>query len=98
MDNSPRDLQNYSYLTKTEFNNCFIIHSEYFSRSQRSFAIGLFAFLLTNVTQSRPQGFSVNGSAVVILACLSEWEGRAREYLAGGHHVRQLRIICETMN
>ena len=29
VDNTFRDLQNYSYLTKAEFNNCFIIHSKY---------------------------------------------------------------------
>ena len=49
MDNTPRDLQNYSYPTKTEFNTCFIISSKYFPRSQRSFAISLFAFLLTKL-------------------------------------------------
>ena len=31
MDNTLRDLQNSSYPTETEFNNCFIIHSKYFS-------------------------------------------------------------------
>ena len=30
MDNTLRDLQNSSYPTKVEFNNCFIIHSKYF--------------------------------------------------------------------
>ena len=30
MDNTLRDLQNSSYPTKAEFNNCFIIHSKYF--------------------------------------------------------------------
>ena len=29
-DNIGRDLQNSSYPTKAEFNNCFIIHSKYF--------------------------------------------------------------------
>ena len=28
--NALRDLQNSSYSTKAEFNNCFIIHSKYF--------------------------------------------------------------------
>ena len=28
--NIPRDLQNSSYPTKAEFNNCFIIHLKYF--------------------------------------------------------------------
>ena len=30
VDNILRDLQNSSYPTKVEFNNCFIIHSKYF--------------------------------------------------------------------
>ena len=30
VDNILRDLQNSSYSTKAEFNNCFIIHSKYF--------------------------------------------------------------------
>ena len=30
VDNILRDLQNSSYATKAEFNNCFIIHSKYF--------------------------------------------------------------------
>ena len=29
VDNTLRDLQNSSYPTKAEFNNCFIIHSKY---------------------------------------------------------------------
>ena len=30
VNNTLRDLQNSSYPTKTEFNNCFITHSKYF--------------------------------------------------------------------
>ena len=30
VDNTLRDLQNSSYPTKAEFNNCFITHSKYF--------------------------------------------------------------------
>ena len=30
VDNTLRDLQNSSYPTKAEFNNCFIIHSKHF--------------------------------------------------------------------
>ena len=30
VDNTLRDLQNSSYPTKSEFNNCLIIHSKYF--------------------------------------------------------------------
>ena len=35
VDNILRDLQNSSYLTKAEFNNCFIIHSKYFKTLKR---------------------------------------------------------------
>ena len=33
VDNTLRDLQNSSYPTKAEFNNCFIIHLKYYLRS-----------------------------------------------------------------
>ena len=33
VDNILRDLQNSSYSTKAEFNNCFIIHLKYFLHS-----------------------------------------------------------------
>ena len=33
VDNTLRDLQNSSYPAKSEFNNCFIIYSKYFFRS-----------------------------------------------------------------
>ena len=33
VDNILRDLQNSSYPTKAEFNNCFIIHSKYFQEN-----------------------------------------------------------------
>ena len=41
VDNILRDLQNSSYPTKAEFNNCFIIHSKYFSflKQFRHFAL-----------------------------------------------------------
>ena len=41
VDNTLRVLQNSSYPTKAEFNNCFIVHSKYFP-ILRSFAILLF--------------------------------------------------------
>ena len=40
VDNILRDLQNSSYPTKAEFNNCFIIHSKHFQENlmeQREF-------------------------------------------------------------
>ena len=36
VDKTLRDLQNSSYPTKAKFNNCFIIHSKYFLRSNLS--------------------------------------------------------------
>ena len=41
VDNTLRDLQNSSYPTKAEFNNCFIIHSKYspFLMEFRRFAL-----------------------------------------------------------
>ena len=41
VDNILRDLQNSSYPTKAKFNNCFIIHSKYFSvlKEFRHFAL-----------------------------------------------------------
>ena len=49
------DLQNSSYPTKAEFNNCFIIHSKF------SLFLKDFRYL---DPQSRPQDVSVNGSIV----------------------------------
>ena len=63
VDNTLRDLQNSSYPTKGEFNNCFIIHSKYFPvlKGVSPFR-SLSLILLTKNTQSRPQVFTVNGS------------------------------------
>ena len=59
VDNTLRDLQNFSYPTKAEFNNCFIIHSKYFPVLK-----GVSSFRSPKITQSRPQVFSVNGSII----------------------------------
>ena len=59
VDNTLRDLQNFSYPTKAEFNNCFIIHSKYFPVLK-----GVSPFRSPKITQSRPQVFSVNGSII----------------------------------
>ena len=55
VDNNLRHLQNSSYPTKAEFNNCFIIHSKYFL--VRSFAISLFVFPLTKYNTTLSLGF-----------------------------------------
>ena len=62
MDNTLRDLQNFSYPTKGEFNNCFMLYSfKIFSRSQRSFP------LIKNNTTSSPgflgQRFNIKSAA-----------------------------------
>ena len=59
VDNTLRDLQNSSYPTKAEFNNCFIIHSKYFPVLK-----GVSPFGSPKITQSHPQVFSVNGSII----------------------------------
>ena len=65
VDNTLRDLQNSSYPTKAEFNNCFIIHSKYFPvlKGVSPFRSSLF-FCSPKITRSRPQDFSVNGSII----------------------------------
>ena len=40
VDNILRDLQNSSYPTKAEFNNCFIIHSKYFQTVKQRKSVG----------------------------------------------------------
>ena len=59
-----RDLQNSSYPTKVEFNNCFIIHLRY-----SPFLIGVspfrsLFFRSPKITQPCPQVFTVNGSVI----------------------------------
>ena len=54
VDNTLRDLQNSSYPTKAEFNNCFIIHSNYFPFIN-SFVISLCFFRSPKITQPQPR-------------------------------------------
>ena len=63
VDNTLRDLQNSSYPTKAEFNNCFIIHSEYFPVLNGVSPLRSL-FFCSSKSQSRPQVFSVNGSII----------------------------------
>ena len=44
VDNTLRDLQNSSYPTKAEFNNCFIIRFKIFPRRVRHFALCFSAY------------------------------------------------------
>ena len=63
VDNTLRDLQNSSYPTaKAEVNNCFIIHLKYFPVLKGVSPSRSLFFLLTKITQPRPQVFSVSGS------------------------------------
>ena len=49
VDNTLRDLQNSSYPTKAEFNNRFIIHSEYFAVLKGVSPFRSMFFLLTEI-------------------------------------------------
>ena len=64
VDNTLRDLQNSSYPTKPEFNNCFIIHSKYFLLLKGVSPLRSLFFLSPNITQPCPQVFAVNGSII----------------------------------
>ena len=64
VDNTLRDLQNSSYPTKVEFNNCFIIHSKYFLLLEGVSPLRSLFFRSPNITQPCPQVFSVNGSTI----------------------------------
>ena len=64
VDNTLRDLQNSSYPTKAEFNNCFIIHSKYFLLLKGVSPLRSLFFRSPNIAQPCPQVFSVNGSII----------------------------------
>ena len=64
VDNTLRDLQNTSYPTKAEFNNCFIIHSKYFLFLKGVSLLRSLFFRSPNITQPCPQVFSANGSII----------------------------------
>ena len=57
VDNTLRDLQNSSYPTKAEFNNCFIIYSKYFPVFKGGFAISLFVLSFTKYNTTLSPGF-----------------------------------------
>ena len=64
VDNTLRDLQNSSYPTKAEFNNCFIIHSKYFLLLKGVSPSRSLFFRSPQITQPHPQIFSVSGSII----------------------------------
>ena len=57
VDNTLRDLQNSSYPTKAEFNNCFIIYSKCFPVFKERFAISLFVLSFTKYNTTLSPGF-----------------------------------------
>ena len=57
-------MKNSSYPTKTEFNNCFIIHSKYFLLLKEVYPLRSLFFRSPNITQPCRQVFSVNGSII----------------------------------
>ena len=59
-----RILQNSSYPTKAEFNNCFNIHSKYILLLKGVSPLRSLFFRSPNITQPCPQVFSVNGSII----------------------------------
>ena len=71
VDNILRDLQNYSYPTKAEFNHCFVIHSKYFLVLTGVLPFQYLFFHSPSITQPCPQVFSVNG--VIICSGLHFW-------------------------
>ena len=64
VDNTLRDLQNSSYPTKAEFNNCFIIHSKYLFVLKEVSPFRSLFFRSPNITQPCPQVFAFNGSII----------------------------------
>ena len=64
VDNTLRNLQNSSYPTRAEFNNCFIIHSKYFLLLKGVSPLRSLFFRSPNITQPCPQVFSVNASII----------------------------------
>ena len=60
VDTTLRDLQNSSYPTTAEFNNCFIIFSKYFTVLKKVSPFRSLFFRSPNIRQPRPQVFSVN--------------------------------------
>ena len=64
VDNTLRDLQNSSYPTKAEFNNCFIVHSKYLLVLKGVSPFCSLFFRSPNITQPCPQVFAVNSSII----------------------------------
>ena len=64
VDNTLRDLQNSSYPTKAEFNNCLIIYFKYFLLLKGVSPLRSLFFRSPNITQPCSQVFSVNGSII----------------------------------
>ena len=64
VDNTLRDLQNSSYPTKADFNNCFIIHSKYLLVLKGVSPFRSLFIRSPYITKPCPQVFAVNGSII----------------------------------
>ena len=64
VDNTLQALQNSSYPTNAEFNNCFIIHLKYFPVLKGVSPFRSLFFCSPKITQPHPQVFSVNDSII----------------------------------
>ena len=64
VDKTLQALQNSSYPTNVEFNNCFIIHLKYFPVLKGVSPFRSLFFCSPKITQPYPQVFSLNGSII----------------------------------
>ena len=64
VDSTLRDMQNFSYPTKAEFDNCFIIHSKYYPVLKGVSPFRSLFFCSPKITPSRSQVFSVNSAII----------------------------------
>ena len=82
-----------NYPAKAEFNKCFIILSKYFTRSQRSFAISLFVFLLTKISRQVVSGRRFNNlqRAALLTSLCREWFNMTKAFRNFGQ--QQLVVV-----
>ena len=79
VDNTLRDLQNFSYPTKAEFHNFFTVHSKYFPVLKGVSSIRSLFFRSPKITQSRPQLSSDNSSIICSgLHCGRHWSNMTK--------------------
>ena len=98
VDKILQDLQNSSYHMKAELNNCFIIHSKYFLRSNLYTYSGPFRSLLNNTTSS--PGFLgqwfINLQRVAFLASFwRQWFNNMQRAAILMSSVEYNKILCK---